>query len=162
MVAEVALYGAKAMKPGENAYAQLRMDNASLLLPGDRFIVRQFSPVVTIGGGVVLDATPVARVKSSVALPFLQALNEANKEYAIQARIARRGHDGLTLQELTAETGWRNDMLNEALRGPLQRQHAVRLGDRYVHTPAVIGLKQLLLRTVDDFHKNNPLVPGLG
>src|SRR4029077_9754119 len=51
-VAEVALYGEKQVKPGGKAYAQLRMTDPALLLPGDRFILRQFSPVITIGGGV--------------------------------------------------------------------------------------------------------------
>ncbi len=161
-VAEVAVYDEKAIKPGANAYAQLRMDEASLLLPGDRFIIRQFSPVVTIGGGVVLDAMPVPRVKRSVVFPFLRTLAQANAESATETRIARRGHDGLTLRELTAETGWRKEVLENALRGPLQRQQVLRLGDRYVAAPAALALQQLLLRTVDDFHQKNPLVPGLG
>ena len=50
---------AKQMSPGETAFAQLRLAEPTLLLPGDRFIMRQFSPVVTIGGGVVLDAAPM-------------------------------------------------------------------------------------------------------
>ncbi len=50
--------GQKQVSPGETAMAQLRLADPTLLLPGDRFIVRQFSPVVTIGGGVVLDASP--------------------------------------------------------------------------------------------------------
>ena len=47
---------------GRNALAQLRLAEPTLLLPGDRFIMRQFSPVVTIGGGVVLDASPIPRM----------------------------------------------------------------------------------------------------
>ena len=60
-IAEVRLYGAKQLKPGEEPFVQLRLAEPALLLPGDRFIVRQFSPVVTIGGGVVLDAMPLTR-----------------------------------------------------------------------------------------------------
>ncbi|MDQ1389897.1 MAG: selenocysteine-specific elongation factor, partial [Acidobacteriaceae bacterium] len=46
--------------PGQEAFARLKLPTAGLLLPGDRFIIRQFSPVVTIGGGVVLDAAPIS------------------------------------------------------------------------------------------------------
>src|SRR6202167_2535068 len=65
-IAEVRLYAAKPqssrqLKPGDETYAQLRLAKPMLLLPGDRFIVRQFSPVITIGGGMVLDAFPVIR-----------------------------------------------------------------------------------------------------
>src|SRR3984957_20986033 len=49
--------------PGAEALAQIRFPEAALLLPGDRFILRQFSPVTTIGGGVVLDAAPMTDPK---------------------------------------------------------------------------------------------------
>ena len=53
-VATVALYGKQQMAPGEDTFAQLRLAHPALLLPADRFIIRQLSPVMTIGGGVVL------------------------------------------------------------------------------------------------------------
>src|SRR6185369_8216027 len=54
--AEVRLLGgANVLKPGSTAYVRLVLRDAALLLPGDRFIIRMFSPVVTIGGGVVVD-----------------------------------------------------------------------------------------------------------
>ena len=58
-IATVVLFGQKQISPGETALAQLRLAEPTLLLPGDRFIMRQFSPVVTIGGGIVLDASPI-------------------------------------------------------------------------------------------------------
>ena len=61
-IATVSLYGKKQLAPGETAFAQLRLAEPTLLLPGDRFIIRQFSPVLTIGGGVVLDASPIPRM----------------------------------------------------------------------------------------------------
>src|SRR6201993_3330734 len=160
-VAEVALYGEKAIKPGENAYAQLRMDERTLLLPGDRFIVRQFSPVVTIGGGVVLDAAPRTRGKKDVVLPLLRILDQGAAESIIGARIARNEHEGLTPVHLTAEPGWRQARLGPILAGLAQRKQVLRLGERYVHTPAADQVKQSVLRTVEDFHKKNPLVPGI-
>jgi selenocysteine-specific elongation factor len=60
-IAQARLHGMNQLKSGEEAYAQLRFAEPMLLLPGDRFIVRQFSPVVTIGGGAILDASPATR-----------------------------------------------------------------------------------------------------
>ena len=57
-IATVVLYGRKQVAPGETAFAQLRLSDPTLLLPGDRFILRKFSPVITIGGGVVLENAP--------------------------------------------------------------------------------------------------------
>ncbi len=58
-VAEITLHAVKQLAPGAQAFARLKLPEPALLLPGDRFIIRQFSPVVTIGGGVVLDAAPI-------------------------------------------------------------------------------------------------------
>src|SRR5271170_96347 len=60
-VAEIVLARAKQITPGDEAFARLKLPEATLLLPGDRFIIRQFSPVITIGGGTVLDAAPIPR-----------------------------------------------------------------------------------------------------
>ena len=53
-IATLSLYDGKQVSPGETAFAQLRLAEPTLFLPRDRFIMRQFSPVLTIGGGVVL------------------------------------------------------------------------------------------------------------
>lgn len=76
-IASVVLYGKKQVGPGESAFAQLRLSEPTLLLPGDRFIIRQFSPVVTIGGGVVVENAPPKRVKNTAEYAhFLQSLTE--------------------------------------------------------------------------------------
>jgi selenocysteine-specific elongation factor len=161
-VAEVALYGEKLVKPGGSAYAQMRLAEPALLLPGDRFIVRQFSPVVTIGGGVVLDASPLMRRKKEAIEPFLKILDDGNADSILRVRLAQRHHDGLTLAEVTAETGWSRGVIQNHVAEPIRQGQVVTIGDRLVHTPAVEGLKLSLVRSVEDFHKKNPLVPGIG
>src|ERR1022692_1912278 len=100
-IAEARLYGTKQLKPGDDAYAQLRFAEPMLLLPGDRFIVRQFSPVVTIGGGVVLDASPTTRKhRAEDAIAFLKIVRNGSPEQLLAARIARRGAMGLLLEDV--------------------------------------------------------------
>ena len=62
-VAEVSFHGTKQLSPGAEAFGRMKLPISALLLPGDRFIIRQFSPVVTIGGGTVLDSLPIPRAK---------------------------------------------------------------------------------------------------
>jgi selenocysteine-specific elongation factor len=64
--AELTLLDREQLVPGENTGAQLRLSRPTFLLPGDRFVVRQFSPAVTLGGGVVLDAFPPRRKQRDV------------------------------------------------------------------------------------------------
>src|SRR6185437_14366760 len=74
-IATVRLLEGKQLQPGGEAFAQLQLADSLLLLPGDRFIVRQFSPVITIGGGVVLDASPLRKMAVEQRIDFLQILS---------------------------------------------------------------------------------------
>jgi selenocysteine-specific elongation factor len=159
-IAEVAPYGEKVMKPGETAYAQLRMAGAALLLPGDRFILRQFSPVVTIGGGEVLDAMPPLRGKKSEGY-FLKLLHGGAPQRILQGRVARRSNDGLTRPQLIAETGWPSPTIQRHLDESIQEGQILQLGERYLHAVIVEGLKQSVLTCIESFHKENPLVAGI-
>jgi len=158
-IGEVALLDQKVVQPGSSAYAQLRMAQAALLLPGDRFILRQFSPVVTIGGGYVLNAAMPIRKKKEVA--FLKLLDGADPQGVLTARIARQTGEGRTVAQLVAETGWPSATilrhLNESLRGA----QILQLGERFLHISAVDDLKGRIIGLVETFHKQNPLVTGL-
>jgi selenocysteine-specific elongation factor len=160
-VAEVALREPKQKQtaPGEEVFARLKLPEAALLLPEDRFIIRQFSPVVTIGGGVVLDAAPMQRMPEHVA--FLNTVATGDPPAILKARVARRMHEGITIAKLVAEIGWPKSMIEAQLAHALRQGQVLRIGDRLVHEPAILGLQQLILKKLDDFHKKNPLVGGI-
>src|ERR1700687_4462508 len=109
-IAEARLYRVKQLKPGDETYAQLRFAQPMLLLPGDRFIVRQFSPVATIGGGIVLDASPVTRKqRAENAIAFLEIMRDGSPEEVLAARAARRGAIGLRLDDIPGEMNIRRE-----------------------------------------------------
>jgi selenocysteine-specific elongation factor len=145
--------------PGQQALARLRLPEAALLLPGDRFIIRQFSPVVTIGGGVVLDAAPILRMPGQG--DFLEILAGGTPESILSARIARRRDKGISMSRLTAETGWTRKVIETHLAPPVKTGAVVRTGELFLHSPALEALKLLIVRTAGDFHKQNPLVGGI-
>jgi selenocysteine-specific elongation factor len=159
-IATVVLYGKKRIAPGEDAFAQLRLTESTLPLPGDRFIIRQFSPLVTMGGGVVLDATPLPRQPAHEA--FLKVMDSGDAQTILRVRIARRQHEGLSLSQLIAETGWTKQVIETHLAQPIRQGQVLRLGDLVVHTPAIEGLKLFIANVVADFHKTHPLVRGMG
>ncbi len=148
------------LRPGDTGFARLRLPESALLIPGDRFIIRQFSPVVTIGGGVVLDAAPLPRTQGQS--DFLRILDCGNVQAVLTARIARRAASGITILELVSETGWTRDVIESRLMEAAPHEHILRVGDRLVHRPAVYALQLLLLSAVESFHKDNPLVTGIG
>ena len=158
-VAEVVLQDAKQIAPGEEAFARLKLPEAALLLPGDRFIIRQFSPVVTIGGGVVLDAAPIVRMPGHT--DFLNTLAGGDAEAILLARIARRRHKGISISRLIAETGWTKDVIDARLAQALRTEDVVRAGELFLHGPALENLRAHIVSSVADFHKSNPLVGGI-
>ncbi len=158
-VAELALQGGKQLAPGAEAFARLKLPEAALLLPGDRFIIRQFSPVVTIGGGVVVDAAPVPRVAELQS--FLRVMDGDDTESKLTVRIARRGHGGISMARLVAETGWSRKSLEARLASALQQGRVLRTGDLFVDAPAMAGLRKAILGSVDMFHRKNSLVGGI-
>src|SRR5208282_152329 len=113
-IAEVFLYGESALSPGQSALGHLRLQEDVLLLPGDRFIVRQFSPVITIGGGVIVDALarrPMARDTGRTA--YLETLENGKRE-AMLAAMTERALLGLGMEETVARTGWLEPEIREA------------------------------------------------
>ncbi len=156
-IATVVLLGQKQVLPGEAAVAQLRMAEPTVLLPGDRFIMRQFSPALTIGGGVVLDASPISRGMDT----FLITLVEGDAPAILRARIARRSHAGIDLPQLTAETGWTRQVIETHLATGALHAEVSRIGDLAVYLPALQGLKSLIMGMVATFHQENPLVAGI-
>jgi selenocysteine-specific elongation factor len=159
-IAEVALDGAKAVKPGETTYARLRLAGPALLLPGDRFIVRQFSPVVTIGGGIVLDALPLSRSLHKDS--SLEALASSDRKTVVQARVARAHHDGISLHELVAETGWTRATISSLLADAVKAEHIAQIEDVFLLASAWNEVQQRILGSISEFHKKHPLEPGIG
>jgi selenocysteine-specific elongation factor len=161
-VATVVLFDRKKIEPGETTYAQLRLDRPTLLLPGDRFIIRQFSPVITIGGGAALDALPLRqKVKAIERTALLEAMEAGTPEQVLMARVSRRGRLGLSSAEAIAETGWPLSKLKPLLDDLLKSKSVLAANDLWIATPAFQSICADLERAVKIFHETNPLVVGI-
>jgi selenocysteine-specific elongation factor len=161
-VAEVALLRdtrQKPIAPGEEAFVRLNLPETALLLPGDRFIIRQFSPVVTIGGGVVLDAATTQSMPANAG--FLSVLAVGDTESILTARITRRLEEGITIPKLVAETGLRRSIIETHLALTLRQGRVLQIGDRLVLAAAIPALQRRILQKIEDHHKQNPLVGGI-
>jgi selenocysteine-specific elongation factor len=158
-IATVVLYGQKQVGPGETAFAQLRLSEPALLLPGDRFIIRQFSPVITSGGGVVVENTPPKRVKDGTDYArFLKTLSEESQAGILRARVSASGAKGLSITEAVARTGW---LTQEIVSRVSPSPEIVRIGDIFVFKQALDLVRNDLISALDAFHKRNALVEGM-
>jgi selenocysteine-specific elongation factor len=145
------------VKPGEHTYARIVLREPALLLPGDRFIIRMFSPVVTIGGGVVLDGSGIRYRKTDHAARRLDIL--AGPDIAAKiALLVRESKFGLSFGELVSRTGLQERDLEAAARSfILLRQPQSWLIGRDWFEKAT----QQITSVVRAFHTANPLLPGI-
>jgi selenocysteine-specific elongation factor len=163
-IGEVYLLGARELAPGGSGLAQLRLQDDAVLVRGDRFIVRQFSPVVTIGGGVVLD--PLARhftAKDTGRAQFLATLEKGSREDVLRA-MAERHILGITAEEIVVRAGWIEGEIQSAAK-TLADKKLIRIVS---NEPLILMAEELfaeigkkLLARVERFHKENSLLPGI-
>ncbi len=161
-VATVVLYDKKQIAAGEQAFAQLKLADSLLLLPGDHFVIRQFSPVVTIGGGVILDtSSPLRRVAKAGTVEFLTTVRQGTQEAVLRARIARRGKLGLTVTDAVAETGWTVPQVITTAKNIVDTGQIVRTPGLFISTEAFLAACSQIVRDVAAFQQKNPLVAGI-
>jgi selenocysteine-specific elongation factor len=150
------------IKPGAKGFAQFRFESPVVAVLGDRFIIRAYSPQVTIGGGSVLD--PFATKPRARDLPALRAaLHElAEGDHAkqlTQFTINVHGH-GITRAEIAARTAWRNEVIDEAIKRSLAIGAVMNLDGTLIERAAFDELKSRIVETIAAHHKREPLSRG--
>ena len=148
------LKGTEPLAPGTRDHVRLLLSEPLVLAPGDRFIVRMFSPVVTIGGGVVLDIAAPKRGSAE----RLQILEKGAAPEKI-ALIARESRYGAGMAELVARTALLESEVEKAAATP---QLIVLRAPQFWVLDAEWAAKQLeqLHEQLKQFHRRNPLLAG--
>jgi selenocysteine-specific elongation factor len=148
------LAGSEPVKPGARALIRLILKEPALLWPDDRFILRWFSPVVTVAGGRVADIDPPQRIKRTAAHERAVKLARGGLAERITL-LCGEARFGLPAAELVAKTG--------------HAVPAVEGLERFDEQPPwVIAASRLdeladeLMKTVAGFHLQSPLQPGMG
>ncbi|MGH9862868.1 MAG: selenocysteine-specific translation elongation factor [Candidatus Acidiferrales bacterium] len=153
------------LRPGTEAFVQIRLDEPALVLPGDRFILRQFSPVITIGGGRVLDSQPRRHKRDDpMVLHFLEILAGGDRDKVVEALAARAPYAVLEERQLVARTGWRPADVRATLESLVAAGKLRRLATQasLVAAPARLSeLRAQTLAAVDSFHQKEPLLDGI-
>jgi selenocysteine-specific elongation factor len=165
VLARVALIGQDTLAPGESAYAQLRLDAPVFCLHGDAFIIRQFSPTVTIGGGTILHPNP-SKHKSTdkQTLNALRGLDHGTIPEKIPILLATDAKRAMDLNELNSLLGLPAPDLVKICSDLARSEELVMLpapSPILVLPHVVESLKRETLSQVSAFHKENPLQKGI-
>ncbi|HEX2713575.1 MAG TPA: SelB C-terminal domain-containing protein, partial [Candidatus Acidoferrales bacterium] len=144
---------------------QLRLDDPVLALPGDRFILRQFSPVVTIGGGVVLDGLATRHRRRDVhVVPYLRIAERGDHDETLAALAS--GHpQGLELAQIVARLGWVETEVHATTARLAQAGNLRVVSAQPLVVVSAASMADCVIRVraeVQEFHRANPLVEGIG
>jgi len=153
------------IEPGQSAKAQLRLQSPIIVLPGDRVVLRSYSPMMTIGGGVVLNSHPYKhRAPYTEALADLALLHGGDLLQKMTVHYRQAGRRGLELARLGPLLGVAGKSLREAYQTMLSKRQIVRLDsdvDLAIDAGVLAEIKKELIDALALFHQNQPAEPGL-
>ncbi len=163
LLGRVSLAGAATTEvtPGARAAVRIRLEDVAALTRGDRFIIRAYSPAVTIGGGEVLDPDPPrAGIRSAASGARFAAL-AADRLTAIARIVTDAGGEGLPTAALVSRAGVAPAEAASVASALVDGGHARLTADRLVAPAVVAILSKRLLQLAGDFHRAQPLVDGI-
>ena len=164
--AQVILLDRDTLQPGESAYVQLRLKEPALLLSGDSYILRAFSPQITVGGGVTLDPFPPRRRRrNEEALQLLEAFGTADQQRTIFLIISQSLLSGISFDDVLMRSGLPRKTVEATLTALLSAGEIVQMAREprlFLSKSAVETLKQGLVQELTSFLATNPLKEGMG
>ena len=161
IMARALLLDGAELAPGTRGFARLRLEAPLVALAGDRFVIRSYSPIVTIGGGTLLDTDP-PRLKRPARLAHLEILAAGAPEAVVEEHVRGAGVAGIRLPALVARVPFgpgRTRRLLEALAAAARVTAVDR--DWSLHADAVARLRGLITAALGQFHRAQPLRGGM-
>jgi selenocysteine-specific elongation factor len=160
ITARVILYGQDVLKAGQQCYCQFRLQEPVIAMSGDRYIIRRFSPVITIGGGDVLD--PYAQRRSrKERLDDLRIFETGTLSEKIETKVKKAGIYGFTIPFMEGWIKAEIPLIKESIKTLVDHGTLMLFDDLLLHKNAFDAIRDMVKKTLHSFHKKNPLKPGM-
>ena len=155
----------EAVAPGEARPCQLRLEARAVCAMGDRFVLRSYSPVTTIGGGTVVDAHPPKhKLRDEAALRQFKDLESGEPEKAVAVYLSR-AVEPLSVGDLVLESGLAPVIVDGGIEALVSIGGAAALGDRapalYLPSERYGEIEESIKRSLREFHAEKPLADGM-
>ena len=164
LLGKIVLMHRDELKAGETAYAQLRLEEKTVVRKGDHFVLRFYSPVETIGGGVVLDACPKKHRKNDKnVLEAFRTKENGNDEEQLELAVWEHRGCFYSLKELTVKSSLNRMTVKNLARKLVEKKVLVPvLEDIYIHREELKLYEKRVNHFLEQFHKEFPLKEGMG
>jgi len=165
-LATIILLDREELKPGEKTFAQVRIDKPAVVMRGDRFVLRSYSPVQTIGGGAVLNPAPRKHKGSAKreAAKALEQLYTSSDSDVVLWHLHDAGWVGLSEAELRIRANVPQKLLEKTLQQFTSTRKAVlydKENKRLIHSDALEEIKSSIAAILADYHSRFPLKAGM-
>jgi selenocysteine-specific elongation factor len=153
------------LEPSKTCLLQFRLEEKIAAMPRDRFVIRRYSPITTLGGGEVIDSHPVKhkRYKEDV-LKDLNTLEKASIPQSMEFYIKKAGAKGMDLKALVGRTNLEPATISQTLEA-LNHDDKILMLDkanhRAIHISIYHEIQKNILNILKEFHKKNPLKGGI-
>jgi selenocysteine-specific elongation factor len=153
------------ISPGDSVVAQLRLDSPVALVKDDRFVIRSYSPIRTIGGGQVLNPIPPKhkRFKKDI-VEGLIGLSSREPEKIILHHMKASGYQGISFTDLKIMTNLPEKQLENTLQSLLSKKGIIQVDKEnriYIHHDIFETLKNETLKDLENYHRTYPLKSGM-
>lgn len=165
ILGRVVLFDRDMLAPGDEAFVQFRLQSPTANLPGDRFIIRSYSPVQTIGGGEILDAEPSKHKRFRLStMDFFNALASRDPSIRLQAWLDDAGPEGFTSEDLQRRFPDPHLKIETIIDPLIEQTILVRLQDapdRITSRTTMDRFQSQILKVLTEWHKKFPLKTGV-
>jgi|Deesub1362A_J573_1020465.scaffolds.fasta_scaffold00027_109 selenocysteine-specific elongation factor len=159
-VARVILYGREQLRPSESCYCQFRLQDPTVAQSGDRYIIRRFSPVETIGGGEVLDPSPSRRRKKH-GIEDLEVFEHGSLAEKIAMKVKKAALQGMSIARLEGWIKAEISAVRQAVDSLKTEGTVMQFNDTLIHKDSFNSFKNTVLKILEDFHRKNPMKQGI-
>ncbi|MEP6788684.1 MAG: selenocysteine-specific translation elongation factor [Acidobacteriota bacterium] len=151
--------------PGDSGFAQIRLEVPVVMVPGERFIIRSYSPQSTTGGGAVIDNRAVKHRRKDLeaVCKYLSDLHSASDNHIamVKLTVTAKGTLGLSFAALQARTALNKDNLMVAIERNLAAGEILDIDGHYLATGSFGSLSRAAVNAVEQFHQREPLAKGM-
>ncbi|HMS38938.1 MAG TPA: selenocysteine-specific translation elongation factor [Pyrinomonadaceae bacterium] len=152
------------IKQGEKDFVQIRLEVPVVCVPEERFILRSYSPQMTIAGGRILDNSAIKHRRKDISetRKYLQNLIDADKPKKVKLYLGTAKEHGAKFNDLQARTAWRKEILQNAIRENIEKKAIIEAESFLIARTPFDNLKAKTLTEIENFHRKEPLAKGIG
>jgi selenocysteine-specific elongation factor len=162
VIGRVHLLEREELKPGESALVQMRLETPAVALRGDRFVVRSYSPQVTIGGGSVLVAHAAKhRRKDDGVVETLSLVERGSPRERVEQKVRDSGEKGIEVGQIPREAGVSASEFEEAVSALLGEGIVFRIGNTLLHSERLKNVADDIARSLADYQAAHRLRWGM-